>query len=145
METYKFNEFRWDCNEDGCFNKKRRLKFGRFFNALPKRISFSDLDGIVECFGNALILEWKYYDEDSTPSVSCIPRGQQIMFERLAKAGNISIICVAGNAEDMSVKYIKKYHGDNVTEWIPGNQDNLLKSISSWVAWSENNSKIKER
>jgi hypothetical protein len=142
METYKFKDFKWDCSSDGCFNKKRRLKFGCFFKALPKRVSFSDLDGIVECFGNALILEWKYYDADSAPSRSCIPLGQQIMFERLARAGNISVICVAGNAEDMSVKYIKKYHGNKVTEWMEGNQETLLESISSWVAWSEKNSKI---
>ncbi len=49
----------WDCKQQGCFNQKKRLKFGVFKESLPGRISFSDVDGIVEINGNLLLLEWK--------------------------------------------------------------------------------------
>jgi hypothetical protein len=137
-----FNDFEWDCDKSGCFNKKRRLKFGCFFDVLPGNISFSDLDGIVEYRGNALIIEWKYYDYDYPPTDGDIPKGQRIMFENMSRLGAASIIVVAGNPEDMSVRYIKEYHGGEISRWIPSSHKNLLAAVSAWVAWARNNSKI---
>ena len=48
---------RWDCSASGCFNVKRRPKVEQFADALPGRVSFGDVDGIVEINGWFLMIE----------------------------------------------------------------------------------------
>ena len=82
----------WDCKVDGCFNDKHRLKFSVFKDCFPGKISFTDIDGIVEINRNFLMVEWKGTDGP-------IPMGQRIMFERLSEIG-FCIFNVFGNAEN---------------------------------------------
>ena len=142
MSDNTFREMAWDCDKHECFNKKKKLKFGALFNALPGSISFSDVDGITEVHGNALMLEWKGYDEEGAPNSSIIPTAQKIMFERLTRGRMISVICVAGNAEDMSVKYMCLVTDGKFGEWRPATLDDLNKSIKEWTEWSKRHSRL---
>ena len=46
MAENGYNPLRWDCQKQGCFNKKKRPKIEEFAECLPGKISFGDIDGI---------------------------------------------------------------------------------------------------
>jgi hypothetical protein len=46
-----YNPLRLDCAAQGCFNLKRRSNIELFADCFPGRISFGDVDGIVEIGG----------------------------------------------------------------------------------------------
>ena len=132
------NDMKWDCDIHGCFNKTRRLKFKKLSNSVS---GYTDIDGIVETYGNALMIEWKGYSKTSLPNNSIIPRAQRIMFERITRGRMISVICVAGNAEDMSVKAMCWIVDGKWGRWRFATLDYLNKVIKRWAEWSENNSR----
>ena len=70
---------RHDCSRSGCY-KETLPDWGVLAGCFPGRIAPTDLDGIVELRGRVLILEWKRPD-------GRIPRGQEILLERLAARG----------------------------------------------------------
>jgi hypothetical protein len=92
-----YNPLRWDCEKRGCFNLKRRPKIELFADCFPGRMSFGDVDGIVEVNGNALLLEWKSEERD-------LPAGQRILYERLTRNSPVSVLIVVGDAETMAVE-----------------------------------------
>ena len=51
-----FNPLRWNCEERGCFNLQKRPKIEVFSACFRGKISFGDVDGIVEISGNFPIL-----------------------------------------------------------------------------------------
>ncbi|MAG24660.1 hypothetical protein CMI47_03685 [Candidatus Pacearchaeota archaeon] len=59
MPALGFNPMRWDCQTQGCFNKKCRPKIEVFAECFPRRINFGDVDGSIEINGYELKLEWK--------------------------------------------------------------------------------------
>lgn len=119
-------KLRWNCQKDGCFNDECRLKFEVFSDCFPGRINFSDVDGIVEMNGKALMVEWKF-------DCLSIPRGQQIMFENMTRGGDISVICVSGDASKMEVRAICAYTKGKFWPWHPANMDRLKIQIRRWV------------
>jgi hypothetical protein len=127
-----FNPMRWDCRTKGCFNKKRRPKIEVFHDLFPRRISFGDVDGIVEINGYALVLEWKGH---SVP----IPVGQRIMWERLTESGMIVVLVVEGDAESMVVSGIAHFKRGKLYDSKDANMDELRRMIKSWVDWAESN------
>jgi hypothetical protein len=96
MAANGYNPLRWDCERQGCFNLKRRPKIEIFANCFPGRISFGDVDGIVEVGGNALLLEWKSEARE-------LPTGQRLLYQRLTRSGPVSVMIVVGDAETMHV------------------------------------------
>ena len=56
----------------------------------PTRISFGDLDGVVERNGKFLVIETK---GEGIP----VPRGQAIMFDRLVEKGDFTVVVLWGN------------------------------------------------
>lgn len=92
-----YNPLRWDCATRGCFNLKRRPKIELFADCFPARMSFGDVDAMIEVAGNALVLEWKSHEGD-------LPAGQRILFERLTRNSPISVMIVVGDAETMTVE-----------------------------------------
>jgi hypothetical protein len=120
------NVMRWDCEKSGCFNIKHRVKLGMLSSALPRRIGFTDVDGIVEINGKGLLLEWKGKDVP-------IPTGQHIMFSRLTRGKTLTVFVVEGNAETMEVYSLGYYFDgkkfENTTMNLPG----LIESIRGWV------------
>jgi len=69
-----------------------------FSECFPGKINFGDIDGIVELNGKALLLEWKSEFKE-------IPTGQKIMYERITKSGDLSVIVLIGNAETMNITH----------------------------------------
>jgi len=122
------NPLRWDCEQRGCFNKKKRPKIEMFAECFPGRISFGDVDGIVEIGGKALLLEWK-------PAPIEFAKGQSIMYERLSADKKFCILGVAGDAETMEVSHRCHFWGGNYRPWEPATLDNVRLAITEWVKW----------
>ena len=91
-----YNPLRWDCAAQGCFNLKRRPKIELFADCFPGRISFGDVDGIVEIGGNALLMEWKSEPRE-------LPTGQRLLYQRLSGSGPVAVMIIVGDAETMLV------------------------------------------
>jgi hypothetical protein len=115
----------WDCKVNGCFNDLHRLKFHVFKDCFPGKISFTDIDGIVEINGLVLMLEWKSSD-------SPLPTGQKIMFERLSKK-DICVFVVYGNAENMEVYKLMQYINGTTRGWENIDLTGLKERISEWA------------
>jgi hypothetical protein len=117
---------RWDCERDGCFNKKKRLKFDVFADALPGRIAFSDVDGIVEISGAFLLLEWKGVPGN-------LPTGQHLLFSRLSKLPRSAVFVIAGCAESMTPEQRRIYWEGNPGPWVDTSLDEMNALIANWV------------
>lgn len=128
-----FNPMRYSCEKSGCFNKKKRPKIEIFSNLFPGKISFGDVDAIVEINGKALILEWK------EPGCK-IGTGQRIMWCRMTRSNLISVLVVEGNAETMDVSAVGFFSGGIYTEPTESNLENLKQIISKWVNFAKTSS-----
>jgi len=117
---------RWDCEKQGCFNKKCRPKIEIFSDCFPGKINFGDVDGIVEINGRGLLLEWKCFSLN-------IPLGQKIMYERLSKTKLLSIMVIFGNAETMEVKNYCWFKNGNQSSWIEADLNSIKNQIKKWV------------
>jgi len=124
----KANKMRWNCEKDGCFNVKHRLKLEIFAECFGGNIMMSDVDGEVERNGQWLRIEWK------NPGVG-LPVGQRINYERLSRDTPTAIFIVNGDAETMKVDsfgiYRKgKYHPDE-----GHSLDELKARFVRWYDW----------
>lgn len=127
-----YNTMRWDCTQKGCFNTHRRPKIEVFSDLFPGRISFGDVDAIVEINGNALLLEWKSDRND-------LPKGQEIMYKRLTRSSPLSVLVVVGDASTMAVTAMGDFFRGNYTPVRPCSIDDVRAAIASWVACAQAN------
>jgi tricorn protease-like protein len=117
---------RWDCEANGCFNKKLRPKIEVFRDCFPGNISFGDVDGIVELNSAFLMLEWK------SPG-GVVTTGQQIMYQRFSKTKNSAVIIAEGNAETMDVTAYQTYWEGRKGERKESDLRGLKDKIEEWV------------
>ncbi len=120
---------RWDCEKRGCFNKKRRPKIEVFYDCFPGKISFGDVDGIVEINGYALMLEWKSDTLEPTT-------GQKIMYQRITITELLTVLLVVGDAETMSVTHMGCFYKGKQYPLQSANLENVKDKIKSWVKWA---------
>jgi hypothetical protein len=125
-----YNPMKWDCTVRGCFNVKQRPKIEVFSDIWPGKISMSDIDGIVEIRGKALVLEWK-----GAPRT--LPTGQRIMYERLTIGGTITVFCVAGDAETMRVDAYNIFHCGKASGWMHADIETLRGRMIRWCEWAQ--------
>lgn len=118
----------WDCARQGCFNRKKRLKFAVFADCLPGKISFTDVDGLVEIGGNLLFLEWKDHQRLGT--------GQRILFQRLTRFCPATVLIVEGDAEDMSVEAMATAWGGQIGPFQAATLKTLREAIRQWSNWA---------
>lgn len=118
----------WDCQKQGCFNQKKRVKFRLLSDCLPGRIAFTDIDAITEIKGNLLLLEWKDHTE--------LPKGQRILFERLTLGCPATVLVIEGDAEQMSVVSIRMVWRGVIWPPEPADLDRLRREIQAWVQWA---------
>lgn len=133
-----YNPLRWDCGERGCYNKKHRPKIELFSDCFPGRISFGDVDGIVEIKGNFLLLEWKSEIKD-------LPAGQRIMYERMTIGRRFTVFVVTGNAETMDVVRMGAYiDGKRWPDsgYRAATLAQVKRQVSLWAAYAEKNPRI---
>lgn len=132
-DVKSFRRFGWDCADgQNCFNKKRRLNFEYFYSALPGKISFSDIDGIVEIAGHVLIMEWK-----SSPGP--LPFGQRLMFERMTCGQAVTVFCIVGcmDEDNFRCSHMAEFHNGRCRDWteIDGLTD-VVARIKAWVNYA---------
>lgn len=130
-----YNPLRHDCKSKGCFNLIHRPKIEVFHDLFPGKISFSDIDAIVEIQGNALVLEWK-----STGAP--IHAGQEIMWRRLTRGGIFTVFFIEGSAKTMEVQSICVLYRGVRHEKEPANLDHVRAKIAGWVKHARANSKV---
>lgn len=129
----KFKKMDWDCQKQGCFNKKCRLKFGVFYDCFFDKISMSDIDAAVEINGNFIFLEWK-------SDGGQLKIAQRIFFERLTRHKGIFVYVVQGNAESMQVDgYWEISNGVMKPDFVPCNLDGLKQIFKSFNDWAVRN------
>lgn len=124
-----YNPLRWNCDERGCFNKKKRPKIEQFADCFPGRISFGDVDARVEINGQFLELEWK-------GQRGPIPVGQRLTFDRLIARGDYTVFVVAGNAETMEIEAVQILRPDTNPRWRETNFEGLHQLIARWATWA---------
>lgn len=125
-----YNPMRWDCEKQGCFNIKCRPKIEVFSGIFPGRINFGDVDGIVEINGKALLLEWK------SPG-QILRTGQRIMYERITKSGDFTVICIFGNAETMECEEYFLFFKGKQLEPTKCDLDRVKDKIRGWVGYAQ--------
>ena len=130
------NPMRWNCSDRGCFNVKRRPKIEVFHDCFPRRISFGDVDGIVEINGKALLLEWK-----SEPKP--LPTGQRIMYERITKTGDLSVIIGCGDAETMETLQMQTVFMGKFSEVKQAALEDLKAAMRRWVSYASKNNSLR--
>lgn len=127
-----YNPLRWDCERQGCFNLKRRPKIEMFAECFPRRISFGDVDGIVEVGGNALLLEWKSEERE-------LPTGQRLLYQRLTRYGPVSVMIVIGDAESMLIDATALF-ADGVRHpaqgFEPADLHLIRHRLTAWGLWA---------
>ena len=127
-----YNPLRWDCERQGCFNLKRRPKIEVFADCFPGRISFGDVDGIVEVGGNALLLEWKSEERE-------LPTGQRLLYQRLTRCGPVSVMIVVGDAETMLIDATAIF-ADGVRHpaegFEPADLQLIRHRLTAWSLWA---------
>jgi len=130
----KYNVMRWDCNKGGpganCFNKKCRPKIEIFSDCFPRKISFGDVDGIVEINACGLMFEWKSNTKN-------LEYGQKTMYKNLSLLGVLSVIHVVGNAETMEVTHMATFFRGRQSPLRPATIEDVKDKIRKWVKLAE--------
>ena len=117
-------KLRYNCEAQGCFNKKKRPKIEVFDDCFPGRIAFGDVDAVVEMGGNFIFLEWK---DANVP----ITTGQKIMHNKMIERGD-AILVLNGDAETMVV--VDGYIMFGEKKYPVRDLDAAKKALKWWVA-----------
>jgi hypothetical protein len=126
-------KMQWDCAKAGCFNEEHRLDFSYFKPALPGRISFTDIDGVLEINGYFLFLEMKSHQND-------LPRGQQICFEQLTKESDKKVVVfLCGKAKGMRITLMRHLYNGVYSDWEPCDLNGVIQFIEEFCQWAKNN------
>lgn len=133
--TTHFRPMQWVCSKNGCFNEKHRLDFAEFYEALPGKCSFTDIDAIAEVNGHALMMEWKSRLAD-------LPAGQRILLQRLTRGQTFSALCVVEDPTSKTVTHFGKYFDGKWTGWFVGNNQDVFNSIKKWAEWASSKPKV---
>jgi hypothetical protein len=120
---------RYDCDTQGCFNKKMRPKIERFDDCFPGKIAFGDVDACVEINHRFLYLEWK--------TAKGIQQGQHIANLRRTERGESCVLAVVGNAETMEVSSMGIYSRGAWSNWEDASFDVVHRRIRDWVSWAK--------
>jgi hypothetical protein len=123
------NPMRWNCEQRGCFNVKKRPKIEVFSSCFERGINFGDVDGIVESRGHFLLLEWK-------PGPGAVGKGQALLHCAILKIHQFTLIEVHGDAETMAVSSFVVRHGTGART-VQGGLAALKSQIREWFAWAE--------
>ena len=124
------NPLRWNCEKQGCFNKKKRPKIEVFCDCFPRRINFGDVDGLVELNGKGLLLEWKEGSGD-------IPLGQKIAHQKLTDTGKLTTLFVVGNPETMTCERYGMFFKGKFYPYKNGDMEVVKSVIKRWVKFAE--------
>lgn len=123
-----FNPMRWNCDRDGCFNKKRRPKIEVFADCFPGGINFGDVDGLVEISGAFCLLEWK-------ADGGVLKEGQRRSYVAFTRNPTNVVFVVHGDAETMKVRSYFVFWGGTQLATRIADLEELKDHIRKWVDW----------
>lgn len=129
-----YNPMQWNCEKQGCFNKKKRPKIELFAECLPDKIAFGDVDGLVEIKGNLLFLEFKAHAN--------VPRGQRILYERITRLAPATVLIVQADAETMEVSGVSYVFKGIIESQVKMDLQGLKSTIREWAEWAMENPAI---
>lgn len=123
-----YNPMRWNCREKGkCYNETLRPRIEEFAGCFPGRVSFSDVDGIVELGGYFLLLEWK--SDGGT-----VQGGQRIMYQNMtAESHRFTVIVVNGHPREMTVNSIQVFRRGKAAAVEPCDFEALHARVKAWA------------
>lgn len=113
-------------------------------DVLPERIRVTDLDGILERRGHFLVLDTKHPD-------SPIPRGQDILYQRLARIGMVVLVVYtrlshhhndAGEMTELGQMEVTgwwRYFPNGRRTFRRGDTAALQRFVQRWWAWADTN------
>ncbi len=125
------NPMRWDCDKQGCFNRIKRPKIEVFASCLPGRISFGDVDGLVEIKGNLLFLEFKCHND--------LPVGQRILYERITSLCPATVLIIHGDSEHMIIENFCVAWKGKIGDREEADLESLKGRVRSWALWASSN------
>ena len=131
MVANGYNPMLWDFQRQGCFNKKKRPKIEMLSECLPGKIAVSDIDGIIEISGNFLVLEFKEHNH--------IPRGQQILFQRMTRNKPFFVLIIEADVETMTVYGVNYVADGKIEPQREMDLAGLKKAIAEWSEWAQKN------
>ena len=118
---------RWDCSpdKDGCYRKLGQPDLTALDGCFPGRIAMTDVDGLVEINGRFLFIEWKRRGE--------VPAGQRIMFERLTKHPEFTVLVILGDPGSMTVERYDVFRNGRRRGWRDCDMRGLRRRIRAWA------------
>lgn len=123
-----YNPIRHDCETGGCWNAQYRPNIEFFYHALPRKITMSDIDGVVEVNGSFLFLEWKSHKGE-------LPVGQRILAKNLTGLSTkITYVVVQHDpGNPMLVEHVMVVHGGKFGGWEECDMDGLFARVERWA------------
>lgn len=100
-----------------------RKRTERFNSCFPRRISFSDVDSIVEINGFFLALEWKTGNDN-------LSAGQEQLLERLADQSKWSVLVIWTDAQGDITHVRDMYDGCGR---VPIDETSLSRAFKRWA------------
>ena len=118
---------RWDCSpdRDGCYRRLGQPDLTVLDECFPGRIGMTDVDGLVEINGQFLFIEWKRRGD--------VPVGQRIMFERLTKHPEFTILVILGDPATMAVERYDVFQGGQRRGWRVCDLPELRRRVHTWA------------
>ena len=118
---------RWDCRpeRDGCYRRLGQPDLTLLDECFPGRIAMTDVDGLVEIDGRFLFIEWKRRGD--------VPAGQRIMFERLTKHPEFTVLVILGDPASMTVERYDVFRNGRRRGWRDCDMRGLKRHIRTWA------------
>ena len=118
---------RWDCHpdKDGCYRRLGQPDLTLLDECFPGRIAMTDVDGLVEINGRFLFLEWKRQGE--------VPAGQRIMFERLTRHPEFTVLVILGDPASMAAERYDVFQGGRRRGWRDCDLPELRRHVRAWA------------
>lgn len=106
----------------------KHTDFAELIGVIPSNPKFlaSNLDMVMERYGNFLVGEWKRPGEK-------ISKGQEILLKRLANKDEFCVLIIEGNTDEgMEVSYIEAIQNNGESVFIGTTTDALKEFIRFW-------------
>lgn len=118
---------RWDCSpdKDGCYRRLGQPDLTVLDECFPGRIAMTDVDGLVEISGQFLFIEWKRRGD--------VPAGQRIMFERLTRHPEFTILVILGDPAAMVVERYDVFRDGRRRGWRDSDLSELKRHVRAWA------------
>ena len=118
---------RWDCSpdRDGCYRRLGQPDLTVLDECFPGRIGMTDVDGLVEIGGQFLFIEWKRRGD--------VPVGQRIMFERLTRHPEFTILVILGDPATMAVERFDVFRDGRRRGWRACDLPELKRHVRVWA------------